>query len=75
MAEAHQDVDKRLDDFDKKIILTLADCNMQVSEVARQMFMHRNSIVYHINKIKRITGKNAQNFYDLCDLVQNVRGY
>lgn len=70
-----RDDEKHLDDFDKKIVLMLADCNMQVSEVARQMFMHRNSIVYHINKIKRITGKDPQNFYDLCDLVQNFRGY
>lgn len=71
----NQDVDKKLDDFDKEIVLKLADCNMQISEVARQMFMHRNSIAYHINKIKRITGKDPQNFYDLYDLVQNIRGY
>ena len=52
-----------------KIILSLADNKMNVSEVSRQLYMHRNTVVYHINRIRQITGKDPLNFYDLYRLV------
>ena len=52
-----------------KIILYLADNKMNVSAVARQLYMHRNTVAYHINRIKQITGKDPLNFYDLYRLV------
>ena len=62
-----------LDYRDREIILKLADCSMSVSEVARQLYMHRNTVVYHVEKIKRATGKDPRSFYDLWDLVQTIR--
>lgn len=58
---------------DIEIILALADNNLNESAVARSRFMHRNNVVYHINKIKRITGLDATKFYDLCKLIQMVK--
>ena len=52
-----------------KIIIALADNKMNVSEVSRQLYMHRNTVAYHINRIKQITGKDPLNFYDLYRLV------
>lgn len=52
-----------------KIIIALADNKMNVSEVSRQLYMHRNTVAYHIEKIKQITGKDPLNFYDLYCLV------
>ena len=52
-----------------KIILALADNKMNVSEVSRQLYMHRNTVAYHIKRIKQITGKDPLNFYDLYRLV------
>jgi carbohydrate diacid regulator len=52
-----------------KIIIALADNKMNVSAVARQLYMHRNTVVYHINRIRQITGKDPLNFYDLYRLV------
>lgn len=73
MAVRINDGDILLTTYEAQIILKLADCNMSVSETARQMFMHRNTIVYHAEKIKRNTGKDPLNFYDLHELVQIAR--
>lgn len=62
-----------LDYRDREIILKLADCGMSISETARQLYMHRNTVVYHVEKIKRATGKDPRNFYDLWELTQLVR--
>lgn len=62
-----------MNELDLTIILCLAAHKMNASEVGRVMFMHRNGVVYHINKIKRITGLNPADFYDLCKLVQMAK--
>ena len=56
-----------------KIILALADANMNVLEVSRQLYMHRNTVAYQIGRIKQLTGKDPMNFYDLHDLVLYVK--
>ena len=52
-----------------EIVLALAECDMTVTEVAKKLFMHRNTVVYHIERIHAKTGKNPLKFYDLADLV------
>ena len=52
-----------------KILITLADSKMNVSEVARRLYMHRNTVAYNLERIKQITGKDPLNFYDLYRLV------
>jgi carbohydrate diacid regulator len=52
-----------------KIIIALADNKMNVSAVSRQLYMHRNTVAYNLEKIKQITGKDPLNFYDLYRLV------
>lgn len=52
-----------------KILITLADSKMNVSEVARKLYMHRNTVDYNLRRIKQITGKDPLNFYDLYRLV------
>lgn len=63
-----------LDDRRKDIILAMAECNMNVSEVAQMKHYHRNSIIYHCNHIHQKTGLNPHNFYDLVKLVDMVKG-
>lgn len=67
------EIDPRLDERDAKIILVLADSQMNVSEVARQLYMHRNTIQYHIDKIRKVTGLNPLNLYDLFKLTCMAR--
>lgn len=63
----------QLKDLDYEIILAMADNDMNETQVSQKLYMHRNSIVYHCQKIKRITGKDPTRFYDLHDLVRMVK--
>lgn len=38
--------------------------NLNVSETSRQMFVHRNTLVYRLDKIKKITGLDLTQFDD-----------
>lgn len=38
--------------------------SLNISETARKLFVHRNTLVYRIEKIKRITGLDLRNFED-----------
>lgn len=63
-----------LSDRDKQIINSLAKNNMNVSEVSRELFMHRNTVVYNLERIKRLTGLNPTSFFDLVELVRRAGG-
>lgn len=62
-----------LNETDFRVILLLADNSMRATETAYALNMHRNSILYRIGKIKRITGLDPMNFYDLHKLVEMAR--
>ena len=62
-----------LTDVDFQIILALADYNMNETETARALFVHRNTVVYHIGKVKKLTGLDCTKFYDLVELVKMAR--
>lgn len=59
--------------LDAKIIILLSKNSLNVSPTARELFMHRNTIMYHIRKIWMETGKNPLDFYDLCWLLPKAR--
>ena len=59
-----------LDDFDYQVILVFAENNMRALETSYCLDVHRNTIEYRINKIKRITGLDSRNFYELIKLVE-----
>lgn len=61
-----------MDERDVEVILALADNNMNETKTARDLFMHRNTVVYHIRKVKRLTGLDPMKFHDLCKLVQRT---
>lgn len=60
--------------LDKDIVLSLADNDMNVSKVARALYMHRNNVIYHLRKVKSLTGLDPMKFYDLCKLIQMIGG-
>lgn len=55
---------------DVRIVLAMAAYDMKISEVARAVFMHRNTVLYHLTKIKAQTGLDARRFYDLVKLLK-----
>lgn len=44
--------------------------DMNVTDVARAIFTHRNTVLYHLNKVKQQTGLDPRRFYDLVELVK-----
>jgi carbohydrate diacid regulator len=38
--------------------------NLNVSETSRQLFVHRNTLVYRLDKIQKITGMDLRIFED-----------
>lgn len=63
----------QLSKVQQDVILALADCNMNVCETARKLYRCRSGVVYNLNRIKKLTGKDPLNFYDLCHLVLWVK--
>ncbi|MBS4219493.1 helix-turn-helix domain-containing protein [Bacillus sp. FJAT-49711] len=40
------------------------DCNFNIKETAEKLFIHRNTLIYRLNKIKEESGYDPQNFKD-----------
>ena len=38
--------------------------NLNLSETARQLYMHRNTLVYRLGKLQKLTGLDIRNFDD-----------
>lgn len=55
-----------------EIIKNMCEHNLSIQKVAQVMFFHRNTIVYHIERIKEKYGLNAKCYKDLKVLEQMV---
>ncbi len=40
------------------------DNNLNISETSRKLFMHRNTLMYRLDKVENLTGLNIKNFSD-----------
>lgn len=58
---------------EKEIIKNLCDYDMNVSQVSRVMGLHRNTVMWHIEVIKRKTKLDPMRFYDLVKLREMVK--
>lgn len=59
--------DNSVDSLDSETLLTIQkffENNLNVSETARQLYIHRNTLVYRLEKIKRLTGLELTSFDD-----------
>ena len=58
-------------EFDQEILTTINtffENNLNVSETARQLFVHRNTLVYRIEKLQKSTGLDIRTFEDAMTL-------
>lgn len=56
-----------LEALDHETIFTIQkffENNLNVSETSRQLYVHRNTLVYRLDKIQKITGLDLRNFDD-----------
>ena len=54
-----------IDSLDKETLFTIDkffENNLNVSETSRKLFVHRNTLVYRLEKIKKITGLDLREF-------------
>ena len=54
-------------EFDEEILTTVNkffENNLNVSETSRQLFVHRNTLVYRIEKLQKSTGLDVRTFDD-----------
>lgn len=58
------DIPEELDDEMLTTINKFFENNLNVSETSRQLFVHRNTLVYRIEKLKMSTGLDVRNFDD-----------
>ena len=61
---------RKLKDADIETIIEFSNNNISISETSRKLFLHRNSVVYHLEKVERVTGLSPFRFYDLIQLMQ-----
>ncbi len=58
---------KSPDDFDEETLVTINkffENNLNVSETSRQLFIHRNTLVYRLDKLQKSTGLDLRIFED-----------
>ena len=61
-----------LSDMDKRIIRLMAKHSMCLAAVSDEMHYHGNTVRYHVDIIRRDTGKDASQFYDLVSLLRDL---
>ena len=58
---------KSPDDFDEETLVTIHkffENSLNVSETSRQLFIHRNTLVYRLDKLQKSTGLDLRVFED-----------
>lgn len=58
---------KSPDDFDEETIITINkffENSLNVSETSRQLYIHRNTLVYRLDKLQKMTGLDLRVFED-----------
>lgn len=59
----------QITEIDIEIIKKMAANDMNVTQTALELNYHRNTVVYHLEKIESITGYNPCSFYGLVQLI------
>ena len=63
---------KMIDEYDAMFIKTFAECDMSEGKTANILHFHRNTVIYHLDKVKKQTGLDARRFYDLVKLIKMI---
>lgn len=58
---------RSISEFDEETLTTVNkffENNLNVSETSRQLYIHRNTLVYRLDKLQKMTGLDLRNFED-----------
>ena len=62
----------KLTTTDREILLQFAESNMCVKSTAAAVHLHENTVRYHLDKIRRETGKDPRSFQGLTELLKEL---
>ncbi len=51
--------------------MSFFECNLNISETAHKLFIHRNTLIYRLNKLETITGYDIRKFNDAINYYLN----
>lgn len=57
-----------MDKIDAKMIVAFARCGMKIKTAADMVFYNKGTLIYRFNRIRRETGLDPRNFFDLVEL-------
>lgn len=66
----HKVQDRKIELLETEEIRTanvFLECNLNVSEAARKLFIHRNTLIYRLEKIQKVTGYDLKVFKDAME--------
>lgn len=58
--------------FEIELIRAYAECDMSLAATARRMYVHKNTVIYQFEKIKKKTGLNPRTFGGLTELLSRI---
>ncbi|WP_427339853.1 PucR family transcriptional regulator [Caloranaerobacter sp. DY30410] len=58
---------QKLSSDEIKTAMYFLKCNLNISETARKLYIHRNTLIYRLDKIQKDTGFNLRNFSDALE--------
>lgn len=62
----------KLKPADKVCVTAYAACGMNTEAAARAAHYCRTNVVYHLNRVKQLTGKDPHSFYQLHELMRAI---
>ena len=64
---------KELTEKEEKLLKTYFANNMSLKETAEQLYLHKNTLQYQLDKIWKTTGYNPRNFKDATVLYVGLK--
>lgn len=61
-----------LDKLDIEVIRGLAANRLNVTDTAHALFLHRNTVLFRIRRVKKKIGIDPMDFYGMCKLLMLV---
>lgn len=58
----------------REVVNAMVDASMDISKAARKLYVHRNTLLYRIGKIKAATGFDCRDFRQLVELWKLLGG-
>ena len=76
MREYEKDVIHKLIEYDENVenymldtIIAYFENMYNISKTAEALYIHRNTLIYRLNKIEELTGKSMKDPYSVSDMV------